>query len=479
MFSRRVRTRRRLTGNDDEDDDGMSPFTQMMIPYVMEQVLRRAAAEQFLPRSHFPAPLRCPTCKFSHPYAPYNAAGLPIPPALQPSCQFSHHARVVFACQAQCPICLEDEHAQSLVNLVCGHVVCAGCFAQLGGRSGQEALKSFEQVRQEEYEKYRARLREERQQRGDDHPANPNNNIGNFGPPPPEEAMNMLMEMMQSVMGVDEDDLEDLEFGLEDFSDDDNEEVEEETDDEMPPLVDTSPTQPNDDTRENPQSDAQFDEMRVAMITTANNPLVFGQLRNNTAANGSNSATEADSDSTDDEMPPLEGRENTEDSSTDVEVPSPLRNRAIVQRHESSSSDESDVDVGPPPLRERTAGPRYENSSSSDSDDELSDLLPEEGPLLPEDEPRRGAYRDTAASESDPSTESDMPELNSRDGDEEASGVHTDDDVSELVNRMRNFPTIHRWPHDEEDESSSLEDLPPFDHTEGDESSLEDIEEVD
>lgn len=239
MFPHRFFRRRRRNSADDDDIQVQEIFMPDMIPAVLEEALRRGIVfgnnVELSSRSDFPVPLKCPSCQFPHPYAPYNTQG-PQPPLVDEHC-FSHHARVVFQ-SGTCPICLEDCAGPPLVNLLCGHTLCLGCFQQLGGRNGAQAAKSVQQAGREEYEQYRGRMRQEMQDLVHDD----DDNIEEYPVRLPEEASIILTELFQSAMFQNDDEDEnsgdnDGDLHHDEYDSDLDNDDEDDTDNDMPPLI--------------------------------------------------------------------------------------------------------------------------------------------------------------------------------------------------------------------------------------------------
>lgn len=66
----------------------------------------------------------------------------------------SHGARVISISGSEsCPICWEDVQDSSMVSLACGHVFCIDDYKRLGGKIGQDALLSLEEVKQRQQDK--------------------------------------------------------------------------------------------------------------------------------------------------------------------------------------------------------------------------------------------------------------------------------------------------------------------------------------
>ena len=200
------------------------------------EVLEHLMMEMLMTGGHAASPgaptISCPLCKEEYEYSTGDTS-------VRMSERCSHQARTIY-CKHHCSICLEDY--ETGVAFKCGHIVCSEDFVKLGGRVGDESMKSETVVAREEGEKMRREMEARRREMQDEE------GVPMMPPGMPANFLSMMQGVLGGAGGGRNMDMIGRMFGGggpagfgADDEDDDYEEEEEEddvsTDDSMPPLL--------------------------------------------------------------------------------------------------------------------------------------------------------------------------------------------------------------------------------------------------
>jgi len=386
---------------------------------MMDLLMRNPEMLNMVQRNRGPKKVKCPVCNEEHDHSPAPNRG-------RIEDRYSHDARVSFL-SASCPVCLEDNAGPPMVNQACGHMVCPVCFQQLGGKIGEDAMLSSEEVARRE--------EAEREANSDD-----NNNteeglralmnavlMRNEGMPPAMIMPGMLPPgMLPPGFGYPPDDEDDFDDDYEDDEDEEDSDYE-----DMPPLL-------GDDGEALEESEDVSDDGLPSRARNA-------------AADGNANASGAIPPAADHQPLQQNDQDGADDSDDDSDMPALIPRQNSDMDSDDSSDDDSDI----PPLIPRNNRDDSDSDESESSDSESS--LP---PLLP-----RGDRNNDSESEEDEDSDSDssMPPLLARARNNEDSSDEESDHDSDSDSMPRLFRPLDQRRDEASSSDSDMPDLVPKD----------------